>query len=195
MRPKKLIRMAKEQSLLSSVSSQAAENLRLLNMVAGLQKDNRALAAAITAPSAAPDRQALNQELAAANIRLVRKLQDCRLSRRQDHRHLAAVWGEMWKIADIMGASHDGNLPQKVLEMKGELEGLQDLLASLEQERSAMLQERTRNYARVHLAQKNLSAARSKMEAMEKEIADLQEYKDRVRSVINKSGLIREARP
>jgi predicted nucleic acid-binding Zn-ribbon protein len=60
-------------------------------------------------------------------------------------------------------------------DLKGELEGLQDLLSSLEQERAGMLQERVRQSDEVRWLKELQATAGRRMEGLEKEIARLQE--------------------
>lgn len=166
--------MSGGKKLKTYFSALSAENLRLAQEVSTLRME--ALRSSMSAACAPPSRQALNQALAAANISLVRKLQDCIFSRdREEMRHTRLVRRLNERLVAVADTVHD--LEEEKVDLKGELEGLQDVLAGWEEERSTMRRERVYFLDEERRLNQQLAAATRKVTDLEQEITRLQEPK------------------
>lgn len=98
-------------------------------------------------------------------------------------RMISAGWEHGEKISDLKArldyvkntTASDDDTCTEHLDLKGELEGLQDVLASLEQERATMHQERVRLSDQVRWLHEQLATTERKADGLEKEVDRLQE--------------------
>lgn len=139
--------------------------------------------------------QALNEEFAATDINLVQKLlemEERNKSLQLEVEGLMIVIGEHDSLRPPVLAHEKTLLQEENLHLRGELEGLQDVLTSQEEERSNLLRERDQQ---VRYLQEELVTAKRAATGMEREIDRLQECKTCVLDTTTYGGPAGKALP